>query len=117
MGEVRGIIWLVGLAGLIWVIWQWEQCRRLTKVGVPAKMQVERALRPRTPEDCPACREQSHHEEHRHRKEPVQPWSEVKSRRGRRKRLNTEGYACINRACQYYGSGRSGMLLKILNKV
>lgn len=29
MGKARGIIWLVGLAGLVWVMGQWNQCRRL----------------------------------------------------------------------------------------
>jgi hypothetical protein len=33
----------------------------------------------------------------------VRPWAEVKSRRGRRKRAKTEGYACPNEECEYYG--------------
>jgi hypothetical protein len=33
----------------------------------------------------------------------VRPWAEVKSRRGRRKRAKTEGYACPNEKCEYYG--------------
>ena len=34
---------------------------------------------------------------------PVRPWHEVKSRRGAPKRVNTEGYACPNRKCPYFG--------------
>jgi IS1 family transposase/transposase-like protein len=34
---------------------------------------------------------------------PVRPWSEVKSRRGAPKRVNTEGFACPNRKCLYFG--------------
>ncbi len=31
------------------------------------------------------------------------PWSEVKSRRGAPKRVKTEGYACPNQQCAYFG--------------
>jgi hypothetical protein len=31
------------------------------------------------------------------------PWSEVKSRRGASKRVNTEGFACPNQQCPYFG--------------
>ncbi len=63
-----------------------------------------RHLKPRSPLDCPACcsaalsaagKEPSH--------APVRPWREVKSRRGAPKRANTEGVACPNQACPYYG--------------
>jgi hypothetical protein len=60
-------------------------------------------LKPRSPDDCPACRLASpalsgvgpaH--------SPVRPWCEVKSRRGAPKRINTEGFACPNPQCTYY---------------
>jgi hypothetical protein len=35
---------------------------------------------------------------------PVRPWSEVKSRRGAPKRVNTDGYACPNQQCYYFGN-------------
>ena len=34
---------------------------------------------------------------------PVRPWREVKSRRGAPKRIDTEGYACPNQQCLYFG--------------
>jgi transposase-like protein len=34
---------------------------------------------------------------------PVRPWREGKSRRGAPKRVNTEGFACPNRECPYFG--------------
>jgi hypothetical protein len=34
---------------------------------------------------------------------PVRPWPEVKSRRGAPKRINTEGFACPNHLCPYFG--------------
>jgi IS1 family transposase len=33
----------------------------------------------------------------------VRPWCEVKSRRGAPKRVNTEGFACPNHQCPYFG--------------
>lgn len=33
----------------------------------------------------------------------MRPWREIKSRRGAPKRVKTEGFACPNRVCQYYG--------------
>ena len=62
------------------------------------------AASPRCPDDCPACRLAS---------TPasasgpapalVRPWCEMKSRRGAPKRVNTEGYACPNQRCAYFG--------------
>jgi IS1 family transposase/transposase-like protein len=34
----------------------------------------------------------------------VRPWHEVKSRRGAPKRIDTQGFACPNRDCPYFGS-------------
>jgi hypothetical protein len=34
---------------------------------------------------------------------PVRPWHEVRSRWGAPKHVNTEGYACSNRKCLYWG--------------
>jgi len=33
----------------------------------------------------------------------VRPWREVKSRRGAPKRIHTEGFACPNQPCSYFG--------------
>jgi len=33
----------------------------------------------------------------------MRPWREVKSRRGAPKRVNTEGFACPNQQCLYFG--------------
>ena len=64
-----------------------------------------RRLRPRTPEDCPYCGDE--HERHCHpmvrlRRQPI-PYKERKSRRGRPKEKQTEGYCCWNLGCEYYG--------------
>jgi hypothetical protein len=34
----------------------------------------------------------------------VRPWCDVKSRRGAPKRVNTQGYACPNQQCLYFGN-------------
>jgi hypothetical protein len=62
---------------------------------------VHRLLKPRTPLDCPMCRLASPGVEPA--SAPVRPWSEVKSRRGAPKRVNTEGFACPNQQCAYFG--------------
>jgi len=62
---------------------------------------VQRLLKPRSPDDCPACR--------RHDvlsrsapTPPPRPWHELKSHRGAPKRIVTDGFACPNAACPYY---------------
>ncbi len=62
---------------------------------------VQRLLKPRTPLDCPLCRLSSSGV--RPAPAPVRPWCEVKSRRGAPKRVNTEGFACPNQQCPYFG--------------
>jgi len=69
--------------------------------GAAVRTSVQRLLKPRTPLDCPICRLSSSGV--RPASTPVRPWSEVKSRRGAPKRINTEGFACPNQQCQYSG--------------
>ena len=61
-------------------------------------------LNPRCPLDCPACRLASTTWPGvRPAPALVRPWSEVKSRRGAPKRIDTKGFACPNRMCLYFG--------------
>jgi hypothetical protein len=72
--------------------------------GGAKRTTLQRLLKPRTPDDCSACRLAS---------TPasavgpapaaVRPWREVKSRRGAPKRVNTEGYACPNQKGLSFG--------------
>src|SRR6266480_5545316 len=62
---------------------------------------VHRLLKPRTPLDCPICRLCS--SDVRPASAPVRPWREVKSRRGAPKRIPTEGFACPDQQCPYFG--------------
>jgi hypothetical protein len=71
----------------IWWIRRPDHSRKTPK---PAKPKRRRRLRPRTPNDCAQCRAETDQES----KEPqrqVIPWSEVKSPRGRKKEIDTEG--------------------------
>jgi hypothetical protein len=63
---------------------------------------LHRLLKPRCPDDCPACRLTSTASLGAG-PAPVRPWREVKSRRGAPKRVNTEGFACPNQECSYFG--------------
>jgi IS1 family transposase/transposase-like protein len=63
-----------------------------------------RLLKPRSPDDCPACRLASIASPGGGPAPlPVRPWHEVKSRRGAPKRVKTEGFACPNQQCPYSG--------------
>jgi hypothetical protein len=65
---------------------------------------LHRFLKPRSPHDCPACCLCSTVSAGAGPSPlPVRPWSEVKSRRGAPKRVNTEGFACPNQGCPYSG--------------
>jgi len=66
---------------------------------------VHRLLKPRTPLDCLSCRLGSTPSSGGGLvPAPVRPWPEVKSRRGAPKRVNTEGFACPNPQCPYFGN-------------
>jgi IS1 family transposase/transposase-like protein len=62
---------------------------------------IPRPLKPRAPDDCPACRATQPGRPPASR--PLQPYSQVKSHRGRKKRIATAGYACPNLDCPYFG--------------
>jgi transposase-like protein len=65
---------------------------------------LPRRLKPRSPLDCPACcLASSSSSSGEPALAPVRPWREIKNRRGAPKRVKTEGFACPNRVCQYYG--------------
>jgi len=88
------------------VLWQqgWLPLRPSRSRGGLRPSRAHRLLKPRTPLDCSACR---HLGEHSTAVDPppapVRPWCELKSRRGAPKRVNTEGFACPNQQCPYFG--------------
>jgi hypothetical protein len=95
--------WLIAvlLLGVAWQIGRWQRRHPVQPSSTAVTAAVQRLLRPRTPDDCPACRQQAAIPTVP-AYPPVRPWSEVKSRRGAPKRIATHGFACPTRTCAYY---------------
>jgi hypothetical protein len=94
---------LLSLA-LLWRL-DWFALQTSSSLGEAKRSRLPRLLKPRSPDDCPACRLGSTPKSGgRQASAPVRPWCEVKSRRGAPKRINTEGFACPNRQCRYFGN-------------
>jgi transposase-like protein/IS1 family transposase len=82
----------------------WFPLRLSSSRGGAKRTTLHRLLKPRSPDDCPACRLASTPSSSAGpAPAPVRPWSEVKSRRGAPKRVKTEGFACPNPQCPYCG--------------
>ena len=93
---------LLSLA-LLWCL-DWLHLRPSSPRGGAKRSTLHRLLKPRSPDDCPACRLGSTPSLGREPgPAPVRPWCEVKSRRGAPKRIHTEGFACPNPQCLYFG--------------
>jgi len=95
---------LLSLA-LLWRL-GWFHVRPSSSKGAAKRSRLHRLLKPRSPDDCPACRLAS---TALVGALPVRPWSEVKSRRGAPKCIPTEGFACPNRQCSYFGNTDPGV--------
>ena len=82
----------------------WFPLRPSSSGGEAKHPTLHRLLKPRSPDDCPACRLASIASSGGvPAPAPVRPWPEVKSRRGAPKQVSTEGFACPNRKCPYCG--------------
>src|SRR5689334_8074462 len=89
---------------LLWRL-DWSPVRCGSSKDVAKRSRLSRWLKPRCPDDCPACRLGSTPSSAGGPAPvPVRPWSEVKSRRGAPKRIPTAGYACRNQQCTYFGT-------------
>jgi transposase-like protein len=92
---------LFSLTRLCFLCWPHQN---LAKLATAKCTRRERRLKPRSPDDCPACRLASPASSGAiPASASVQPWGEVKSRRGAPKHIPTEGFACPNYQCTYYG--------------
>ena len=90
------LIFVTSFLMLVWFCQFWKLWQSKGRKIEPAKK--VRQLRARTPDDCPYCRQKqaSRCERVVRERELPRPWSEVKSRRGRKKQIMTEGHACRN---------------------
>jgi IS1 family transposase/transposase-like protein len=86
---------------LLWRL-DWFPLRSSSSRAGAKRSTLHRLLKPRCPDDCPACRLGSTPSSSGG-PAPVRPWPEVKSRRGAPKRIDTAGYACPNPQCPYFG--------------
>jgi IS1 family transposase/transposase-like protein len=93
---------IVGL--VILVIRYWWQVNRgwLRRWWKQTKDRLPRHWHPKSPHDCPHCQAGVKLEVARVNQQ-VLPWREQRSRRGAKKRITTQGYACLNPACVYFG--------------
>ncbi|MEL6269327.1 MAG: hypothetical protein AAFV33_16250 [Chloroflexota bacterium] len=103
MQDLIDIVEMILFALLLYIGWM-QDMYLLTGKPTPAleKPKKKRNLKPKSPKDCPYC--QSEHLGGCVYPEigGVRPWQEVKSKRGRPKTYSSEGYACVNEACDYY---------------
>jgi transposase-like protein len=85
------------------LLWQRYQ-KQLYGLWKQARMAARRPRKwkAKTPADCPACRSGVRLSIRPIRRD-AQPWREQKSRQGRKKRIRTQGHACPNPACCYFG--------------
>jgi IS1 family transposase len=98
------VAWLgfVLIVLLVWLAWIWRYQHPPGRT-VAVTLRLQRLLKPRTPDDCPICRQQAATTSpNTPPRTSVQPWRERKSRRGAPKRIATHGFACPNRTCDYY---------------
>ena len=86
------------------VLWLWWQVNRgrVKRWLQRVKDHRPRKRHPKSPQDCPHCCDGVRLETAQINVN-VTPWREVKSKRGRKKEYATQGYACLNWQCPYYG--------------
>src|SRR5215471_6881161 len=88
------------LIWLVWLVWgRWNDHERLA-VRVLTRGQA-RQRQPHSARECPVCRA-APGAWATHERRVVEPWSAHKSKRGRPKRVETDGYCCPNPGCPYY---------------
>jgi len=98
------VFFLLLFLALLWRL-RWFHLQPSHAQAARRRTLIPRLLKPRTPDDCPACRQSSTPASGGGQASPpVRPWREVKSRRGAPKRIDTEGFACPNRQCRYFGN-------------
>ena len=104
MGLSVFLFLLLLLLALLWCV-DWLYVVSSSSRGGAKRSTLQRLLKPRCPDDCPACRLScTNSSVVGPAPAPVRPWCEIKSRRGAPKRIPTEGFACPNRKCRYFGN-------------
>jgi transposase-like protein len=91
------------LGGVLLRLWWKGNRRRLGRFLHRWKAHLPRRWRPKSPDACPLCQVSRGAVCVQRIQRTVTPYREVKSRRGKPKRVKTAGYACPNPACAYFG--------------
>ncbi len=91
---------ILGLSVALWGMWWKRNGRRLKRLLKSWQARLPRHYA-KSEEACPHCQAKAQVTVKRLQTEGV-PYVQIKSRRGRRKGLNTEGYACPNPECAYF---------------
>jgi hypothetical protein len=107
MRTANSFLCSLALLALTWFIWKIVQHLRpwhwFSKVPEANKSKTPRPLKPKTGDDCLHCRVEKATPCKEAQSGPaLRPWREVRSGRGRKKTISTQGYACNNRKCVYY---------------
>jgi len=76
--------------------------KALTKKRSLAKTTTPRELKAKTPNDCPYCGKGEHKESIPPPDPTLIPYNQTKSKRGRKKKICTQGYSCPNPDCYFY---------------
>ncbi|MDQ5850992.1 MAG: hypothetical protein M3380_02755, partial [Chloroflexota bacterium] len=99
-GDIYSLL-VVLMVCAIWFVFHWHRRRHAANAAVAET--VQHLLKPRAPDDCPACRPPlTLPQAPPAPPQAVRPWREIKSRRGAPKRIATAGFACPKAACAYY---------------
>ena len=97
----RVIILVLGMA-LLKALWKLHR-NKVKQWWKGVKDRLPRHWRPKSPADCPSCQLEARSELYPEPQERPGPYAASKSARGRKKQLKTEGWACLNMSCEYYG--------------
>lgn len=101
MRTLENIVMVLLLVQLVRLWWQLNH-GRVKRWMQRVKDHRPRKRHPKSPKDCPHCCAGVALETIRINAD-VRPWYEVKNKRGRKKQYATQGLACLNRTCRYYG--------------
>jgi len=87
--------------GLAWALWKLYR-GKVRRWWRRVKDHMPRQWRPKSPEDCPLCQAEVEVRVVVPATE-VEPYRKRKSTRGRKKTVATQGWACLDETCEYFG--------------
>ena len=103
-GKQEGLLWMI-IAILVAIIIKQRYGKTIKRWGQTYqhrhKQKRKWSLKPQSPEQCPSCQAGVEvRQVNVEPAQPIQPWSERKGRGGRKKGIDTQGFACTQAACE-----------------